>query len=143
MNAIWKSIPKHLKTPELMKDITRWGESAKSAARYKTTGAMPSELTKRAASPIAKGMMAAAPLVGAGAAATAAWAYPMKRLGERIGYGIEEKKAGRRLRPEAMPFKEVAPHLPGVQAMKKFYNRAFGKTYGNKLIKSVRFKKVE
>jgi hypothetical protein len=35
--------------------------------------------------------------IGAGALAVAAWALPAKRLGEAIGIGIEERKAGRRL----------------------------------------------
>jgi len=151
MNATWKSIPKHLKTKELMGDITRWGEMTKEAVRYKTTGAMPSELTRRAAAtapPVAKGMMsAAAPLIGAGAAATAGMAYPMHRLGQRLGYGIEERRAGRRLRPAAMPFREVARQLPGASAIRGLLQRSltpqmssptlFGK------IRSVRFKEAK
>lgn len=150
MNATWKSIPKHLKTKELMSDITRWGETTKGILRYKTTGAMPSELTRRAAAtaPVAKGMMsAAAPLIGAGAAATAGMAYPMHRLGQRLGYGIEEKRAGRRLRPAAMPFREVAAQLPGVSSLKSILQRSSipqmsgPSLYGK--IRSIRFKEVK
>lgn len=106
-------IPQHLRTPDVIKVIERMGKESQAQQTFRQTG--------KYALPAMKGATTIGALgtIGAGAAATAGMAYPMKRLGERIGYGIEEKRAGRRLRPEAMPFKEVAPHLPGVQAMKR------------------------
>lgn len=55
----------------------------------------------------------ALPLIGAGALATGAWAYPAKKLGENLGWMIEEKKAGKRLRPVEPSFKEYGKYLPG------------------------------
>jgi len=56
------------------------------------------------------------PLLGAGALTTAAWAYPAKKLGEEIGWRIEEKKAGKRLRPVEPSFKQYAKYIPGAIA---------------------------
>jgi hypothetical protein len=47
------------------------------------------------------GLMGLLPLLGAGALATAAWAYPAKKLGETLGWKIESKKAGRNLQDPA------------------------------------------
>jgi len=55
----------------------------------------------------------ALPLIGAGALATGAWAYPAKKLGENLGWMIEEHKAGKRLRPVEPSFKEYGKYLPG------------------------------
>jgi hypothetical protein len=65
---------------------------------------------------IGAGLAANAPLLGAGALATGAWAYPAKKLGEEIGWRIEEKKAGKRLRPVEPSFKQYAKYLPGAIA---------------------------
>jgi hypothetical protein len=65
---------------------------------------------------IGAGLTSAAPLVGAGALATGAWAYPAKKLGEEIGWRIEEKKAGKRLRPVEPSFKQYAKYIPGAIA---------------------------
>ena len=86
--------------------------------------------TYRETAKAAAGMKGAASLgalgtIGAGVGAVAGMAYPMHRLGRRMGYGIEEKRAGRRLRPAAMPFGEVAAQLPGVQAMKRLYTTPY------------------
>jgi len=64
----------------------------------------------------AKAATPIAPLIGAGALATGAWAYPAKKLGEEIGWRIEEKKAGKRLRPVEPSFKQYAKYIPGAIA---------------------------
>lgn len=114
------SIPIKLRTPEVIKVIERMGKESQAQQTFRQTG--------KYVLPAAKGAATIGTLgtIGAGAAAAGAWAYPMKRLGEEMGYKIEEKKAGQRLRPEAMPFREVAPHLPGVQAMKRLGGIAQG-----------------
>lgn len=67
----------------------------------------------KAAAPLQKAVGSSAlPLIGAGALATGAWAYPAKKLGEEIGWRIEEKREGKRLRPPPVPFKEYAKYLP-------------------------------
>ncbi|MFQ5976314.1 MAG: hypothetical protein ACE5J5_08380, partial [Candidatus Hydrothermarchaeales archaeon] len=58
-------------------------------------------------------------LVGAGAAATISLAPLAKKVGKEIGYRIEERKAGKRLRPKALPLKQVAKFLPGARTVRK------------------------
>jgi len=78
-------IPKSEQTKAMLKDIAEWTKS--SAVSYKSIGT--------------HGFVMLGPLttIGTGMLAAASWAYPAKKLGEYLGWKIEEKKAGRRLRP--------------------------------------------
>jgi hypothetical protein len=63
---------------------------------------IPISAAKGAAPAVGAGsLMGLLPLIGAGALATGAWAYPAYRLGKELGWRIEEKKAGRSLRSSA------------------------------------------
>jgi hypothetical protein len=53
-----------------------------------------------------------APTMLAGAATAGAWAIPAKKAGEEIGWRMEEKRAGKRLRPVQPPLKETAKYIP-------------------------------
>ena len=61
-------------------------------------------------------LKAVAPLIGAGALTVAGWAVPAKKLGEEIGWRLEERKAGKRLRPAEPSLKEYAKYIPGALA---------------------------
>lgn len=60
-----------------------------------------------------KNIAKAIPPIAAGAATVTGWAVPAKRIGAEIGWRIEEKKAGKRLRPQEPSFKEYAKYIPG------------------------------
>lgn len=54
----------------------------------------------------------ASPAILTGAAVAGAWAIPAKKAGEEIGWRMEEKRAGKRLRPIQPPLKETAKYIP-------------------------------
>lgn len=67
----------------------------------------------------------AAPLIGAGALTVGAWAYPAWKLGEELGWRLEEHKAKKRLRPPSIPFREYKKYLPLIgtlQSQQENYN---------------------